>query len=44
LHTPGRWLLRMESDQGAKSKAALCHRHERQQLGIGGLWENIASD
>ena len=31
LNTPGRWLLRMESHQGAKSKAALCHRHERRQ-------------
>src|SRR4029077_8134662 len=31
LNTPGRCLLRMESHQEAKSKAALCHRHEGRQ-------------
>ncbi len=28
LHSPGRWLLRMEGNQGAESEAALRHGHE----------------
>ncbi len=28
LHSSGRWLLRMEGDEGPAGQAALCHRHE----------------
>jgi SOS response associated peptidase (SRAP) len=41
LYTPGRWLLRVESDQGARAKQpyAIAMKDGR-PFGIGGLWEN----
>jgi putative SOS response-associated peptidase YedK len=41
VHTPHRWLLRIESDQGQKAKQPYAIATKNgSPFGIGGLWEN----